>query len=171
MTIDLFLLRHGKSDWRVNASDHQRPLKPRGERDARRIGIWLRQTRLPDHILCSSALRAWQTCNIACEAMGIAESQIQAVDDLYHGEPQTIVTLLRSVPKKYRCVMVVGHNPGLEEVLLHLLSVAPPSHIDGKTLPTGTLAHLQFQQPWAQIGSGLAVLKQLIRGKELASSA
>ena len=134
----LLLLRHAKSSWdHSSLSDHQRPLNPRGERDAPRMGRWICQQALkPDLVICSSATRAEQTARaIVLECATTAP--LQVTDELYHAPARTYLTLLAQVPDQYRTVLMVGHNPGIES-LLEYLSGEPGS------MPTAALAHLKI---------------------------
>ena len=164
----LLLLRHGKSDWSVDTDDYHRPLKPRGVKAAQRIGAWLYQQSLtPNYILSSPATRAWQTCQLCCQAMGLCSETIHLEKQAYHAAEQGIIRLLQGISEEYTTVLFVGHNPGLEQALLYLLPELPPPHADGKIFPTGTLAHLEFRTPWQALAAGQGTLRHLIRGKEL----
>lgn len=117
----LLLLRHAKSSWDDESlDDHERPLNPRGKRDAPRIGQLLRQRDLlPELILCSTAVRARQTLNRVCRAAEY-EGEPLLCDDLYLAPPDAYVGTLRGVDEPVDRVMVIGHNPGLESLLTHL---------------------------------------------------
>lgn len=168
MSRELLLLRHGKSDWSLNLADFQRPLKKRGKIAAQRIGVWLQQNALvPDFILSSTAERAINTASKCCKTMGIPAKQIHKTDDAYLAEETQLLKLLADIPENHQRVMLVGHNPGMEDLLCFLLGKMPPLHKDGKILPTGTLAHLVLPDNWGALLEGDAKLKKIIRGKEL----
>jgi phosphohistidine phosphatase len=134
----LLILRHAKSSWsNANLGDHDRPLNERGKRDAPRVGRLLRREGLvPDLILCSSAERALATAEAVALESGY-EQEIQVTRALYHGGPEHYLAALRQLPDVCSRVMVVGHNPGLEELLESLTG-------NGESMPTGALAQVEL---------------------------
>jgi len=156
----LYLLRHAKSDWNTDAaSDFQRPLNKRGVRNAREMGQWMNNEGIkPEYILSSPALRAWQTSTLVCAELDIDERSISFVSDLYPGDTDTLLSSLKNVPDKVESVLLIGHNPGLEEFLEFLLDDAAPIYDDGKILPTATLAGLSICVDWANLKAGVASL-------------
>jgi phosphohistidine phosphatase len=142
----LLILRHAKSSWKeAGLSDHERPLNPRGERDAPRVGKRLREEDLlPDVILSSTAVRARQTAEAVAEESGF-EGEIQLSGDLYGGGPEAYLEALRSLPEEVECALVVGHNPDVEE-LVGILSG------ESVRMPTAALAYLQVEiQRWEDL--------------------
>lgn len=135
-TKTLFVLRHAKSSWKDDSlPDHDRPLNSRGEGDAPRMGAFMQEQGLePELILTSTARRARRTAALVAENSNFS-GEIRQVRDLYHADPEEIVEQLRHVPDEYARVMVVGHNPGLED-LLELLTG------DWERLPTAALAQI-----------------------------
>lgn len=117
----LLLLRHGKSSWKDSTlADHDRPLKKRGREAADRMGRLLRDEKLvPQHVLTSSAVRAVETTQIAVKAAKYA-GNVETVAALYHAEPRAFVAVVSHVPDRFGNVLLVGHNPGLEEWLARL---------------------------------------------------
>ena len=132
----LLILRHGKSSWKDSSLvDHDRPLKKRGKRDAPRMGELLReQGMVPDLILSSSAKRALNTAVLVADASGY-EGEIDIRREFYPGYPDAYIEALLEAPDQCQVVMVVGHNPGLEE----LLEVLTESF---EFLPTAALAQV-----------------------------
>jgi phosphohistidine phosphatase len=133
----LLLLRHAKSSWdEPGLDDHDRPLNARGERDAPRMGLLIRSEGLiPDLVLSSDALRARLTAEAVAAA---AEYQGTILLDgrLYHANPVAIVSVIRDVmDSQPATVMIVGHNPGLEELLARLTG-------ETEEMPTATLARI-----------------------------
>ena len=169
MPRQLLLLRHAKSDWASGATaDFARPLSARGRKDAKAMGRWLReQGRPPDRILASPALRARDTALRLCRAADIPESAIVWEAAIYEASLATLLRLLASDAADQPRVMVVGHNPGLEQLLLHLGGerIAPPP--DGKILPTATLAWLAMPEEWSDLPRGAATLLSLTRPRDL----
>ena len=140
---ELLILRHGKSDWDKTVDDYHRPLKNRGKRGAQRIGIWLAQNNLvPDTVISSPAERAKVTAEKACKAMGFVKKDISFEKRVYLAEVNDLLAVLANCPPSSKRVMLVGHNPGLEELLLYLCGPIPIPD-DGKLLPTATLARLE----------------------------
>lgn len=164
MTRELLLLRHGKSDWGAGTEDFHRPLMDRGKRAAQRVGVWLlQQGLLPDHVVSSPAERAIVTAQKACKAMGISARKIHRERAVYEAVPDELLPVLAACPQDARRVMLVGHNPGLEELLVYLANEAIPYPADGKLLPTGTLARLQMPDDWGGLHAGSAHLLSITR--------
>lgn len=169
MPCELLLLRHAKSDWTQSCGDFDRPLNPRGERDAARIGGWLQhQATLPDTLLCSPARRAAQTAHAVCTMSGIAESGILWDERLYLASADTLRQVIGELPDTCRRVLVVGHNPGLEDLLLQIAPAALNYRKDHKLLTTATLAWLDLAGSWSEPGK--ASLRNFVRARELAES-
>jgi phosphohistidine phosphatase len=167
MTYELLLLRHAKSDWSLEMDDFSRPLKKRGRRTAKRIGRWLYEQRLiPDIILCSPAVRTMETAQRVCRQLGIDEAAIVYDPRIYEANAQTLLDILTTGCHQRR-VLLVGHNPGLEDLLLKLTSHSIPLSANGKCLPTAALARLTFDGEWAELAEGSAKLVTLIRPDSL----
>lgn len=134
----LLVLRHAKSSWReAGLADHDRPLNKRGQHDAPRMGRLLRQQDLvPDLIISSSAVRARKTAQLAIEAMDY-NGELRLEREIYAAEPEAYLDVLQALPDAFERVMVIGHNPGLEE-LLELLTE------DWQRLPTAALAQVEL---------------------------
>jgi phosphohistidine phosphatase len=97
--------------------DWQRPLNERGHRDAPRVGEWLRErSLLPDVIITSDAVRARTTAQAVAKAAGYSR-QVIADPSLYHAKPEDVIDVLNGVADDAHTVLIVGHNPGLEEVV------------------------------------------------------
>jgi len=168
MESELLLLRHGKSDWGKDVEDFDRPLKDRGKRAAQRVGSWLlEQGLIPDQIISSPAERAVTTAEKCAKAMGRSASGIQRDQRIYESGVAQLCQVLQGLPADNRRVMLVGHNPSLEQLLRHLLREPPPVPDDGKLLPTATLARLKLDRCWAELAGGCASLQSLIRPSEL----
>ena len=153
MPRQLLLLRHAKSDWASGGtSDFARPLSARGRKDAKAMGRWLgAQGWRPDRILASPALRARDTVERVCRAADIPESTIVWEAAIYDASLAALLRLLTSDAANQPRVMVVGHNPGLEQLLLHLAGETVARPPDGKILPTATLACLAMPEEWRDL--------------------
>jgi phosphohistidine phosphatase len=160
---ELFIVRHAKSSWDApELSDHDRPLNRRGKRDAPRMAQWLFEYgRIPDRIVSSTAKRARKTAEEIANRCGIAE-RLELNRELYFGDPESWVELLRDTGTEAACVMLVGHNPGVEDFLEQLTG-------QYERLPTAAIAHVELPvESWRDIcieGGGRLVMVQ--RPKEL----
>lgn len=132
MTRTLMLLRHAKSSWEDNTlSDFDRPLKKKGKQTAKLVGKLIAHSGYqPDIVLSSPAKRAKETAKIVKKQFD-HNGSIHYVDAFYMGEPGDYIQALRGLPDDVGDVMLVGHNPGLEDLL---------SLIDGKFNPLSTCA-------------------------------
>ncbi len=142
----LLILRHAKSSWKHSElPDFDRPLNKRGKRDAPRMGELLRQADLlPELILSSSAQRARQTSQAVVDASGYP-GEVRWLDSLYAAPPESYLEALRGLDDGLQSVMVVGHNPGLEELLEELTGAA-------ESLPTAALAQVLLPiQRWSEL--------------------
>ena len=158
MSRNLLILRHAKSAWDTDAStDFERPLAKRGEAEAPRVGRWLSDKALvPDFVVSSPAVRAKQTAVSVCKELGIKKKAIHWDERIYMGDTEALLKVLGDCPKKVRTVMIVGHNPGLEELLLYLVGSKVKIPKDGKLLTTAGTAHLKMPNNWNKLGSGSA---------------
>lgn len=165
---ELMLLRHGKSDWRVDVDDYHRPLRDRGKRAAQQIGNWLKeQDSLPDVIISSSAERAYATADKACRAMGLDARHIIQNRELYLTGVQQHLSILANIEADHKRVLLVGHNPGMEELLQYLVAPTPQPQEDGKIMPTATLAKIDLPDDWSNLSDSTGRLTMLLRPKEL----
>ena len=132
----LLILRHGKSSWKnANLADHDRPLKARGKRDAPRMGRLLKNEGLTPHLIVSStAERALATAELAALACDY-EDEIETTRDFYHAPPEAYIERLQQLPDQIETVMVVGHNPGMEQLVTELTG-------EEERLPTAALAQV-----------------------------
>ena len=117
----LLILRHAKSSWNdASLRDWERPLNDRGRRDAPRVGEWLRDhSRQPDAIITSDAVRARTTAEAVATAAGYSR-EIVIEPSLYHATPRAVLDVLTAVPDEAQTVLIVGHNPGLEDLVRQL---------------------------------------------------
>jgi phosphohistidine phosphatase len=159
----LLVLRHAKSSWKKkNLADHDRPLNRRGKRDAPRMGALIRQRKLvPELILSSTATRARETALAVAESCG-QNDEVRLLRDLYLAGTGEILELLALLPAELETVMVVGHNPGMEE-LVEALSGS------SETMPTAALAWLELDlEQWSGLPkTESARLRQVWRPKEI----
>lgn len=117
----LILLRHAKSSWgNATLGDHDRPLNARGKHDAPRMGrLLVDQDLIPDLIVSSTAVRAADTADLVALAAGY-EAEIVYTGRLYHAAPETYLELASELSDQVNTVLMVGHNPGIEELVEEL---------------------------------------------------
>jgi len=171
MSRALWLMRHAKSAWDTAAeTDSERPLAKRGLKDAPRMGQWMRaQGLIPDHMLSSPAERARQTLELVCEELGLDRAAIQWDERIYDATVEDLLQVLVDVPAEPRRILLVGHNPGLEELLRYLCGEDLPQTAKGKVLPTAALARVRVGDDLTTLDAGQQELLGIARPKELES--
>lgn len=150
-------MRHAKSGYPDSVADHDRPLAPRGEREAALAGEWLRE-HVPaiDAVLCSSALRTRQTL-----ARTMIAAPTSYLDALYGASPGTMITQISGADDEVTTLLVVGHEPTISQVALGL--AAPTSDRQAvaritEKFPTSGIAVLRVSVGWTGLGLGGAAL-------------
>jgi phosphohistidine phosphatase len=167
MSRELWLLRHAKSDRNLAVDDFDRPLKKRGKRAAERMGDWLHQQRLiPDWIASSPAKRAIATAKIVQKAIAVEGLGIMQDKRLYQEGFERLKTVLAECPSEARRVLLVGHNPELEDLLINLAGADNLPDID-KLMPTAALARLIMPDDWTHLEAGCAKLLSITNPKSL----
>ncbi len=164
----LLIMRHAKSSWSdSHAADHARTLNERGLRDVPQMARWIAaQNCLPDLILCSTAVRALETAKLFIANCPESNTpSLILIDEFYHAQPQTyLLQLAKFADESIRIAMVVGHNPGLEELILKLSG-------QYERMSTGSIAYLRFQiDHWSDMQfSPHAELLAIWRPKEISN--
>jgi phosphohistidine phosphatase len=158
MRRDLLLVRHAKSAWdNSSLADHDRPLATRGEKALRRLSDELvRADHRPDVVLCSSSRRTVGTLD-GIRAVLPRRVSIELVDELYLADADTLLTRLRRLDGKVRCAMLIGHNPGIEDLASLLVGSGDAglrARLTAK-VPTGALVALSFDGAWANLDAGV----------------
>ncbi|MFD7710499.1 SixA phosphatase family protein [Streptomyces sp. NPDC059785] len=167
----LVVLRHAKSARPPGTDDHERPLADRGRRDAPAAGRALADADcLPDLALCSSAVRARQTWELAAEQWG-TPPPVRLDPRLYGADAPALLDAVREVPSAVRTLLLIGHNPGLAELVLALAGDGLDNALDEvrTKFPTSAVAVLAWHGgSWQELGPGAALLTDLIvpRGKK-----
>jgi phosphohistidine phosphatase len=120
----LLLLRHAKSSWKQpELNDHDRPLNKRGKKEAPKVGEYLKANDLvPDLILSSTARRAHDTAQAVAEECGF-DGEIELYQDLYLSDTACYLDILQRIPDSASRVLVVGHNPEMDDLLALLTDV------------------------------------------------
>jgi len=161
MTRQLLLLRHGKAGELKQGSDFDRPISDSGKRDAQRMATWIwRNDLAPDYVISSPAARALETARKACKAMGMGPQGIVEVRAVYQASANDLLQVLADVPQAARRVLLVGHNPGLKNLLAYLDAA------DGD-LPKGALAQLELPDDWSRLPPACGHCLTLIRPVDL----
>ena len=159
----LHLLRHAKSSWKdSDLDDHDRPLNGRGKRDAPRMGQLLKDEQvIPDFILTSSAKRCRKTAEHVIHASGY-RGETRITGGLYEADASKLSELIAGLPDNCVRVLVIAHNPGLEELLEQLTARYAP-------LTTAALALVELPlEHWRDFGPATrGELKQLCQPLEL----
>jgi phosphohistidine phosphatase len=134
----LFLLRHAKSAWDDPAlRDRDRPLAPRGRKAAKRLARWAKTHEVsPQLVVCSSAVRARQTVQRMLPSLGDPEVWVEVT--LYAAGAETLLARVHALPEEVDEVMLVGHNPGLRELLLLLAAPGKLRERAVVNVPTGS---------------------------------
>ena len=149
----LVLMRHAEAEHPWGVVDHDRPLHRSGAADAAAAGRWLLQHgHVPDMILCSSALRARQTCTWVCSELGDLAPTARLDESLYAAQDSRIIAVLNHVPDTVESLLLIGHLPGLRDAALRLAT--PDSDYDAVMAladgcPTSGLAVLEVPGTWA----------------------
>jgi len=160
----ILLLRHAKSDWGdPELTDFDRPLAKRGQKDAPLMGEVVKQfDHVPDLILSSPALRAKETAELVAEACGY-KKPIEWVETFYTGGCDDSLTVLQGLPDSVERVMVIGHNPTMEELAATLLSADMDEEWRDEwaiRIPTSGLVCLDLNIiEWSMLEPGEAILR------------
>jgi phosphohistidine phosphatase len=168
MARELLIFRHGKSDWGSGAErDFDRPLAKRGRKAVKQMARWMRaQGLMPDSIVSSTAERARETTLGLCRHGEIPESIVRWEQRIYEADVATLIEVLAHWGPGARG-MLVGHNPGLEELAAYLSGSPIADSGDGPTLPTAALVRLSMPDDWARLQRGCARLVGVTRPREL----
>lgn len=164
----LLLLRHAKSSWDdPSLADRDRPLAPRGHKAAERMAEHLRSSGPPvDLVLCSPSLRTTETLEHVGRAFGEAETVVE--DGLYGATDDELLDRLRRVSEDVDGVALIGHNPGVQDLALELAGGGRDLERMRTKFPTGALAVIDFDGPWAGLAEGGARLAAFVTPKDLA---
>jgi phosphohistidine phosphatase len=167
--VHLWLLRHAKSSWSdQDLPDEDRPLAPRGLRAADRMREHLDANGVrPELVLCSSALRARQTFARVLPALG-TELEIRIEPGLYTFEAEILLDRLRRVPPSVGSLLLVGHNPAMQDLAARLADRGEGLHELSRKYPTGGLAEIDLVgSTWDTITERPGELVRFVNPREL----
>jgi phosphohistidine phosphatase len=154
----LLLLRHAKSAWPQGVADHERPLAPRGEREAKLAGDWLRaHAPAVDAVLCSTATRTRQTL-----ARTRIDAPVNYVDRLYDTTPDAVIEEINGVDPEVETLLVIGHEPTMSSLALGLATEEGSNTTAAERIstkfPTSAIAVLRTGEAWDQLTPSGAAL-------------
>ncbi len=172
-TRQLLLLRHAKSSWDdPSLSDHERPLSKRGHKAATAMRHLMRAKHLvPDLVIVSDARRTLET--LAALQPWDSPPAIDTTGDLYLASAEEMLEVLRRVGAKVRSVLLIGHNPGMQELALLLEGGSAEGKAGklvarvAKSYPTGALAEFALSTSWSEIDAGTGRLTRFVTPREL----
>jgi len=152
----LILLRHAKSDYPPGVPDHDRPLAERGRRDAPAAGEWIAEhVGDVNLVLVSSAVRAQQTWALASPGVRVTDAVVTE-PGIYEAPTAALVGLVQGLPDAASTVVLVGHNPGLEDLAARLAGDGDPDALGRMALkyPTSGIAVLEARGTWRDLVHG-----------------
>jgi len=186
----LILVRHAKSAW-PDVPDHERPLAPRGRRQAPLVGAWLRAAKYrPDLVLCSTARRARETWQLMSTELG-PPAQVTLEDRVYGADVADLLELVRETSPGVWTLLLVGHDPGVQDLTATLASDEPrrsgssdgPGDSAGsggsggsggdplqrvwRKFPTGAAAVLAVPAAWPEVAVGSAHLTNFVVPRDI----
>jgi phosphohistidine phosphatase len=164
----LHLLRHAKSSWDDSTlTDRERPLAPRGRKAAKRIADWAASHDVrPQIVACSSAVRARETLQRVLPGLG--EPEVWTEVSLYAASAETLRARVQALPDEVDEAMLIGHNPGIQELVLLLAEESELRDRVAAKLPTGGLATLEADvRGWAEIKPGHMWLSSFVVPRDL----
>lgn len=168
----LFLLRHAKSSWDdPHLADHDRPLARRGRNAAKQIASYMKDKSFePSIVLCSSALRARQTWEIVAPAFP-RPTVIEIDSSLYQAGTEELISQLRHIPRGASSVLLIGHNPALQELVLRLASENAQLQLLREKFPTAALAVIEAPiNEWEELEFATTELADFVTPKRLLES-
>jgi phosphohistidine phosphatase len=151
----LMLLRHAKSDWSQTTADRGRPLNDRGRAVAPLMGAYLaHHALLPDRVVVSPARRTLETWELAARPLAGSAAAPVVEERIYEASAETLLGVVRALPEACHLVLVVGHNPGMQELALQLIATgdADARRRLAEKYPTGGLTVIDFAvDDWAVV--------------------
>lgn len=170
----LYLLRHAKSSWDdPSLADHDRPLAARGRKASPQIAIWLRtHAERPQLVLCSTAARAQETWDLVAPEL-LPAPEVQLRPDIYDADADELIDLIRRTPAPISTLLLVGHNPAMEEVAALLAGDGDAAALQTMQTkyPTAAVAEITFDlDDWRDVEEGSGHLARFVRPKDLAAA-
>ena len=169
----IFLLRHAKSDWStMGQQDFDRGLASRGIKDISLISDYVKKNNFKlDEVLCSSANRTKETFDLCADGFDFDIKNVKYLDDLYYGNHESIIDLLVNINQAANSVLIVGHNPAIQETVLRLSDTDQNSNLLNRVehkYPTAAFCTLTSTiDKWSHTGDTMFKIKEFICPKEL----
>ena len=158
----LYLLRHAKSSWKdVDLADFDRPLSSRGRRASESIGQFLKSKEIAfDLVVSSPAVRARQTIELVLRTAKM-RPELRFDERIYEATSARLLEVISQIENEYKSVLMVGHNPGMQEILLLLTG-------QNEEYPTAALTKIAFKNlKWTEVGNKKGSLEWIVRPKEI----
>lgn len=166
----LLIMRHAKSNWKTGGKDFDRTLSDRGRKDAARMGQWIVDNGYtPDVVFCSPAQRVWETISLAGQNWGQDEAAIQWLEQIYNADLPHLLSVIAHDLSVGKVNLLVGHNPGVSELLLYLSANQVPAAARPNLMPTSALAVLQCPDETAMADYGSWKVTNYMKPKLLQS--
>lgn len=146
----IVLVRHGKSSWKFDVSDAERPLKSRGKEDAMLVANqFIKSNTIPKKVFTSPAKRALETCKIFEKNLELSENSFKIEQKLYDFGGESVIEFIRNLPNDIDSVMIFGHNHAFTSIT----NIFGDRYIDN--LPTSGLVKLSFEiNKWKDLKKG-----------------
>ena len=170
MSFHLYILRHAKSDWSApGTSDFDRPLNKRGRENAKSLGKWMRDNAyIPQQIVSSPAMRARQTTEVVTSQFKKHKPEkILFEDRLYLADLDTLLECINDYKHGLKSLMLVAHNPGLDQLVYQLGKDSIQTDANGKTMTTAALAIFKYSNAEFDPEYKKGEVLEFIRPKEL----
>jgi len=158
----LYLLRHAKSSWKeTNLADFDRPLSGRGRKAAETVGSFLKDKEINlDLVVSSPAVRARQTIELVLRAAKM-KPELRLDERIYEATAERLLEVVSQLENEHKAVLLVGHNPGMQELLLLLTG-------QNEEYPTAALSKIAFKNlKWAEVGNRKGSLEWIVKPKDL----
>ncbi|MFS8038257.1 SixA phosphatase family protein [Xanthobacter sp. AM11] len=169
----LILLRHAKSDWPDGIADPERPLAPRGRTAAPRMGAYMAAQHLvADRVLVSPARRTRETWDLVAPQLP-AVKVVASEPRIYDASAARLLGVLREQPRDAHTLMLVGHNPGLEDLAEMLTLGGAAVHMVrmAEKFPTGAIAVIDLPvDEWSATVPGIGRLDRFVTPRDLADA-
>ncbi|GJD63352.1 SixA phosphatase family protein [Methylobacterium frigidaeris] len=163
----LILLRHAKSDWPDGASDIDRPLAPRGREAAPKMAAYLAAEGLiPDRVLVSPARRTQETWDLVKPALGAMPDE--TVPQIYEAPVSRLLDVVHSIPDEAATALMIGHNPGFQDLARLLGKPGEERRALTKKYPTAAIAVIDLAvESWAKVEAGDGTVERFVTPKSL----
>ncbi|WP_415370940.1 SixA phosphatase family protein [Patiriisocius sp. Uisw_047] len=149
----LYMSRHAKSSWKQDVTDHQRPLKGRGEKDGVLVSAYVADNfPAPELIISSEAVRALSTATYYKDAWSMEAQNFKTNNDLYDFSGQQVMRVIKDLNNSNNCVMIVGHNHAFTAIANMLGS----EYMDN--MPTCGFVAIEFNvEAWQDVTKGKTI--------------